>query len=240
MTGRLIGVGLGPGDPDLMSVRARQTLAAADRIAYFHKSGRVGHARTLVQGFLRQDLPEFPMTYPVTTEIAVTDPQYNTLLSRFYAQCCEQLEQWVLSGETVAVLCEGDPFFYGSFMHLYRRLHERVPTEVIPAITGMSAAWTATGMPITWGDDVLTVLMATLPEDTLVEHMQRADALVVMKIGRHGEKLRRALAASGRLESAWLVTYASMPEQQCLPFTEASLPLPYFAIVVVHGQGRRP
>lgn len=240
MSGRLVGVGLGPGDPDLMSVRARRTLAEADRIAYFHKSGRIGHARTLVQGLLKQNMPEFAMTYPVTTEIPVTDPRYNTLLAEFYSQCCTQIQHWVSAGETVAVLCEGDPFFYGSFMHLYRRLHEQLPTEVIPGITGMSAAWTATGLPMTWGDDVMTVLMATLPEHTLCEHLQRADALVIMKIGRHGDKLRRALTVTGRLAEAWLVTYASMPEQQCQHFAAAQLPLPYFSIVVVHGQGRRP
>ena len=104
----------------------------------------------------------------------------------------------------------------------------------------MSAAWTATGIPMTWGDDVMTVLMATLPEATLLDHLQRADALVIMKIGRHGEKLRTALANSGRLQDAWLVTYASMVEQRCLPFASAELPVPYFSIVVVHGQGRRP
>lgn len=240
MSGRLIGLGLGPGDPDLMSVRARRWLTEADRIAYFHKSGRKGHARTLVEGLLKENMPEYAMTYPVTTELSVKDPQYNALLAEFYTQCSQHIHDWVTAGDTVAVLCEGDPFFYGSFMHLYRRLHDQLPTDVVPGITGMSAAWTATGIPMTWGDDVMTVLIATLPEATLQDHMQRADALVIMKIGRHGDKLRTALANTGRLQDAWLVTYASMTEQQCLPFASAELPLPYFSIVVVHGQGRRP
>jgi precorrin-2/cobalt-factor-2 C20-methyltransferase len=112
----------------------------------------------------------------------------------------------------------------------------------VPAITGMSAAWTATGAPITWGDDILTVLMGTLPEDTLAHHMAQADALVVMKIGRNLPKIRRALQAAGRHEAAWFVEYASMPDQQVRRLSEVpeDEKAPYFSIVIVHGQGRRP
>ena len=181
------------------------------------------------------------MEYPVTTEIALTDPRYNDVLSRFYAQCTDQLEVWVRSGEDVVVLCEGDPFFYGSFMHLYTRLKDDVPIEVVPGITGMSAAWTATGQPITWGDDVLPVLMGTLDAATLAAQMAAADAFVVMKLGRTLDKVRNALRTSGRYEAAWLIEYAAMPDQtvQRLCETEGR-PAPYFSIVVVHGNGRRP
>ena len=142
--------------------------------------------------------------------------------------------------ETVLVLCEGDPFFYGSFMHLYTRLMGRVPVEVIPGITGMSGCWTATGAPITWGDDVLTVLTATLSEEALAVRARDTDALVVMKIGRNLGKLRRALATAGRLQDAWLVERGTMPDQRVHRLTEAPDKVPYFSICVVHGQGRRP
>jgi precorrin-2/cobalt-factor-2 C20-methyltransferase len=139
------------------------------------------------------------------------------------------------------VLCEGDPFFYGSFMHLYTRLKDLAPVQVVPAITGMSGAWTATGTPITWGDDVLTVLMGTLPETTLSQHMARADALVVMKIGRNLEKVRRAITQAGRLSSAWLVEYATMPDEKVSRLSDVTDTItPYFSIVIIHGQGRRP
>ncbi|MEY8829401.1 precorrin-2 C(20)-methyltransferase [Sedimentitalea sp. XS_ASV28] len=240
-TGTIYGVGLGPGDPDLMSVRADRLLRGARHVAYFRKAGHVGRARATVEDLLPENAVEFPMEYPVTTEIPLSDPRYNRMLSDFYADCTERLTSLARSGEDVIVLCEGDPFFYGSFMHLYSRLHGKVPVNVVPAVTGMSGAWTATGTPITWGDDVLTVLMGTLSEDALVRHMADTDALVVMKIGRNFDKVCRALARSGLADRAWLVEHAAMPDQTVTPLSEVScVAAPYFSIILVHGQGRRP
>jgi len=238
--GTIHGVGLGPGACDLMSVRADRLVRGARHIAYFRKAGRSGHARRIVDGMLRDDVTEFAMEYPVTTEIAVADPRYNDCLSAFYAGCIDHLAGLVRGGEDVVVLCEGDPFFYGSFMHLYTRLQTIAPVCVVPGITGMSGAWTASGAPITWGDDVLTVLMATLPEEDLVRRIRDTDALVVMKIGRHLGKLRRAVAAAGREDEAWLVEHAAMQDQRVTRLGEADAVTPYFSILLIHGQGRRP
>jgi precorrin-2/cobalt-factor-2 C20-methyltransferase len=126
-------------------------------------------------------------------------------------------------------------------MHLHSRLKDQAQVQVVPAITGMSGAWTATGSPITWGDDILTVLMGTLPEDTLADYMARSDALVVMKIGRNLEKVRSAIDRAGRLGSAWLVEHATMPNEKVSRLSEVdNNTSPYFSIVIVHGQGRRP
>lgn len=240
-TGILYGVGLGPGDPDLMSVRADRLLRSARHVAFFRKAGRSGQARRIVEGMLHDEAVEFPMEYPVTTEIPVSDPGYNAALSAFYTDCVDHLRTLIQRGEDVVVLCEGDPFFFGSFMHIYTRLKDVVPVEVIPAITGMSGAWTATGQPVTWGDDILTVLMGTLPEDTLVDQMTQSDAIVVMKIGRHIEKVKSALKQAGKFEAAWLIEFASMPNQTVQKLSEAGDKItPYFSIIVVHGQGRRP
>lgn len=239
--GTIHGVGLGPGDPDLMSVRADRLLRNARHFAHFRKAGRQGQARRIANDVLNPNATEFAMEYPVTTEIPVSDPRYNQALSSFYADCAGHLRTLAEAGEDVVVLCEGDPFFYGSFMHLHSRLHDIVPVNVVPAITGMSGAWTATGQPITWGDDVLTVLMATLPEDDLARRMGDTDALVVMKIGRNIDKVRRALKAAGKLDAAWIVEYAAMPNQTVTRLAEASDKItPYFSIIVVHGNGRRP
>ncbi|MDM0019175.1 precorrin-2 C(20)-methyltransferase [Variovorax saccharolyticus] len=239
--GTLYGLGLGPGDPDLMTVRAHRLLQRATHVAYFRKAGRPGQARRIVDGLLPEGVAEHAMEYPVTTEIPVDDPAYNQQLSAFYAECAAQLRALSDAGHDVVVLCEGDPFFYGSFMHLYTRLVQTHPVQVVPAITGMSGAWTATGQPITWGDDVLTVLMGTLPEARLARHMADSEALVVMKIGRHIDKVRRALTAAGRLQDAWLVEFATMPGQKVMRLAEADGRVtPYFSIVLVHGQGRRP
>ncbi|OAN80858.1 precorrin-2 C(20)-methyltransferase [Jannaschia sp. EhC01] len=241
MSGKIYGVGLGPGDPDLMSVRADRLVRGCKHIAFFRKLGRSGRARTIVNGMLREDAIEFAMEYPVTTEIPLSDPRYNEVLSAFYEACTDHLRALSTSGEDVVVLCEGDPFFYGSFMHLFTRLKGDCDVQVVPAITGMSAAWTASGAPITWGDDILSTVMGTLDEPTLIDAMTRADALVVMKIGRNLPKVRRALEAAGKLESAVLVEYASMEGQSVRPLSEFDREtLPYFSIILVHGQGRRP
>ncbi|MBE0453093.1 precorrin-2 C(20)-methyltransferase [Roseovarius autotrophicus] len=238
--GRIIGVGLGPGAQDLMSVRADRLIRAARHVAYFRKAGKPGQARRIVEGMLHPQAVEYPMEYPVTTEISVANPRYNALLSGFYADWTGRLAALVGLGRDVVVLCEGDPFFYGSFMHLHARLCGQVPVEVVPGITGMSGAWTATGQPITWGDDVLTVAMATLPEEELTRRIRDTDALVVMKIGRNLPKLRRAVHAAGRDDQAWLVEHAQMPGQRLTPLAEADSVTPYFSILLIHGQGRRP
>lgn len=238
--GKVICAGLGPGDPELMSVKSDRAIRGARHLAYFRKKGRSGQARGIVEGMLRPDVIEYPMEYPVTTELPFDSVEYRDLMVDFYADWADRLA--ALSQEhEVVVLCEGDPFFYGSFMHLHTRLQGRAEVEVLPAIPGMVGCWNALDMPFTWGDDVLTVLMGTLPEADLLAHMQRADALVVMKTGRNLPRVRRALAAAGRLEDAWLVEKGSMPGQRIARLAETDdADCPYFAIVLVHGQGRRP
>lgn len=240
-TGTVYGVGLGPGDQDLMSVKADRLVRTTRHVAYFRKAGRKGQARQIVNGMLREDVIEYPMEYPVTTEISLTDPRYNEVLSAFYADCMDHIRSLAIAGHDVVILCEGDPFFYGSFMHAYTRLKDNVPVEVIPAITGMSGAWTATGAPITWGDDILSVLMGTLDQDTLTHHMKTTDALVVMKIGTNFDKVVSALKTSGRYNDAWIVQFATMPNQTVTRLSEMTDKVtPYFSIILVHGQGRRP
>ena len=238
--GKLICAGLGPGDPDLMSVKARRAVEGARHIAYFRKKGRAGQARRIVDGLLRANALEHAMEYPVTTELPVESADYNEALAGFYDDWAERLAV-LLADEDVVVLCEGDPFFYGSFMHLYVRLRDRVEIEVIPGITGMSGCWTASGTPMSWGDDVTTVLAGTLAEAELVKHMRAADAFVVMKLGRNLPKVTRALHAAGRFDAAWLIERGTMAGERVEKLSEAQNPdPPYFSVLIVHGQGRRP
>ncbi len=233
-------IGLGPGDPDLMSLRAHRLLTGAAQVAYFRKPGRKGQARRIVEGMLAEGAQEHPMEYPVTTEIAFDSPEYNRLLAGFYDDWADRLAA-LAQTQDVIVLCEGDPFFYGSFMHLHTRLQTRARVEITPGITGMSGCWTATGLPVTWGDDVLTVLMATLPEAELARRAGDSDALVIMKTGRNLPKVRRALAAAGRLDDAWLVVRGTMADESVARLAAVDPDdCPYFAIVIVHGRGRRP
>jgi len=237
---KIICVGLGPGDPDLMSVRAHRLIAGARHIAFFRKAGRAGQARTIVNGLLHPEAIEHPMEYPVTTEVHFATADYNDALAAFYDDWTGRLAA-LAATDDVVVLCEGDPFLYGSFMHLHVRLAARCPIEVVPGIPGMVGCWNAVGAPFTWGDDVLSVLMGTLPEADLTHHMRAADAIVVMKVGRNLPRVRRALAAAGRLDDAWLVERGTMPGQRVQRLSDcAESESPYFAIVLVHGRGRRP
>ncbi|KAA2242309.1 precorrin-2 C(20)-methyltransferase [Salinarimonas soli] len=239
---RLFGLGLGPGNPDLMTVRARGILERADRLAHFCKKGRRGNARTIADAVLGADpAREIAMVYPVTTEIPADHPDYAAALNPFYEDCAARLLAEAEAGRIVAVLCEGDPFFYGSFMHLWRRLRDRVAIEVVPAVTGMSGAWTRADAPITWGDDVLTVLPATLPGNDLARRLAATDAAVIMKLGRHLPKVRAALGEAGLLERAIYVERATMAGERVVPLSD--LPededAPYFSMIIVPGSGRR-
>lgn len=240
---RFYGVGLGPGDPDYMTVRARRVLETADRLVHFCKRGRRGNARTIADAVAGADpAREIALIYPITTEIPIEDPNYARILGSFYDKAAALLLEEARSGRTVAVLCEGDPFFYGSFMHIWRRLKDHVPIEVVPAVTGMSGAWTHASAPIAWGDDVLTIVPGTLSHADLVDRLLRTDAAVIMKLGRNLSKVRAALREAGLLERAIYIERATMPNERILPLCELreAEQAPYFALIIIAGQGRRP
>ncbi len=237
----IYGVGLGPGDPELMSVKAARLIAKAGVIAHFRKPGRPGNARTLVDGMLAPGVIEEALEYPVTTEIALEDPAYADALRVFYDECVQRLLRHVAAGRDVTVLCEGDPFLYGSFMHLHSRINGHAPVVVVPGISGMSGCWTASGMPITFGDDVLTVVPATLDEASLA----RAAAIDRCAGGdeaRPQSAKGAARAAGGGLaERAVYVERGTMAGEKVLPLSEKTDDeAPYFSMILVHGRGRRP
>jgi precorrin-2/cobalt-factor-2 C20-methyltransferase len=239
MSGRLIGVGVGPGDPELLTLKAARALAEADLVVHFAKAGSVGYARTIAASHLKQGVEELPLYYPLTVERPRNGADYQTAMRDFYDTGARTLATQLDAGRTVAVICEGDPMFYGSYMHLHVRLAARYPTQVIAGVTGMSGCWSAAGAPIAQGDDVLMVLPATLPEDELTRRLADADAAVVMKLGRHLGKIRRVLDRAGRLAQAIYVERGSSNGAVTLrlvdkPDDEA----PYFAIVLVPGWQR--
>ena len=239
--GKIYGVGLGPGAVDLLSVRADKLVREATYIAFFRKVGRAGHARQIVSPLLSSDVKEFAMEYPITTEIPLSDQRYNELLSNFYSRCSENIISLSRAGQDVIILCEGDPFFYGSFMHIFIRLKDKCPIEIVPGITGMSAAWTATNIPISWGDDILTILTGTLDKTTLENQLRDTNAAIIMKIGRNLSKIKQSLEKSGRFDDAFIVEYATMNKQTVQRLSEYEEDnAPYFSIIILHGKGRRP
>ena len=239
--GKIYGVGVGPGAVDLLSVRADRLLREARYIAFFRKAGRAGHARQIASTLLSKDVIELAMEYPITTEIPLSDQRYSEVLSEFYKKYSNKIISLSQTGIDLVILCEGDPFFYGSFMHIYSRVKDKCPVEVVPAITGMSAAWTATDIPITWGDDILTVLMGTLDKTTLENQLQNTNAAIIMKIGRNLPKIKKALERTGRFYDAFIVEYAAMDKQTVQRLSDYNTEnAPYFSIIILHGQGRRP
>lgn len=241
MTGRLIGVGTGPGDPELMTLKAVRALREAGVIAWFAKRGNASNARAIAAAHFPPGVNELPLAYPVTTEIARHEATYRTAIAAFYDESAARVAEQLDAGRTVAVLSEGDPLFYGSWMHLHVRLAHCYPTEVVPGITAMSGAWSALGMPITQGDDVLTVLPGILDEDVLARRIAETNACVIMKIGRNLKKVRSALAAAGRLDDAFYVERATMPAMKTARLKDrADDDAPYFSIVLVPGWSGRP
>ncbi len=239
-TGRLYGVGTGPGDPDLLTIKAARILGQADVIAYFAKAGNASNALRIVESYRRPDVVEVPLLYPVTTERHRHSDGYRAEITGFFDGMAEALARHLAEDRTVAVLSEGDPLFYGSYMHLHARLAGRFPTEVVPGITAMSGCWSLAGLPIVQGDDVLTVLPGTLDEDELADRLGRTEAAIIMKLGRNLPKVRRALIRSGRLERAVYVERGTMADGCHLPLAnKVDDEAPYFSLILVPGWAER-
>lgn len=239
-SGRLIGVGTGPGDPELLTLKAARALEEADIIAFFAKQGRQSNARRIVAAHLTRGQPELPLYYPVTTELHHKHEDYIAAITGFYDASASKIAGLLDEGRKVAVLSEGDPLFYGSYMHLHVRLAHHYPTEVIPGITAMSGCWSQAGLPLVQGDDVLAVLPGTLGEADLTARLGATDAAVIMKIGRNLPKVRAALAASGRLADALYVERGTMAQSAAIRLADKKDDAaPYFSLVLVPGWKER-
>jgi precorrin-2/cobalt-factor-2 C20-methyltransferase len=233
MTGRLWGIGVGPGDPELITLKAHRLLQEADIVAWFAAAGRSSNAREAAAVHLRPDQQEFALVYPVTTELPA-GAEYEDLLTAFYDEAAERIASALDAGNDVAVLCEGDPLFYGSYMYLHNRLADRYRNEVIPGVTSILAGSAVLGAPLVCRNEMLSILSGVLPADELCHRLAQADAVVVMKLGRNLAKVRDCIESAGLLDRAWYVERATMPAQKILPLAEADTAgAPYFSMVVI-------
>lgn len=232
--GRLYGVGLGPGDPSLMTLRAVEVIAEADVIAYHCARHGRSIARSIVAKHLRSDHIEERLMYPITVETTDHPGGYRGALDDFYAEASERLAAHLDAGRTVAVLAEGDPLFYGSYQHMHKRLAHRYPTEVVPGVTSVSAAAARIGKPLVEAEEVLTIIPGTLPEEELAARLAATDSAVVMKLGRTFPAVRRALERAGRLDDAQYVERATMPGERTEPLAGVDPEsVPYFSVAVL-------
>ena len=231
--GHLFGVGVGPGDPELITIKARDVIRAAEVIAYPGAQHGRSVARRTAAPYLRETHIEVALRYPVTTEETDHPGGYEAALSEFYDEAAAQLAEHLDGGRDVAVLCAGDPFLYGSYMYLHERLAPRYETTVIPGVTSFSAAAASAGAPLVRRDDVLTVLPGTLPPEELEAWLRRTDAAVVLKLGRTFERVRGAAGLAGVSQRGIYVERASTPEERSAALEAVEGPVPYMSLVLV-------
>ncbi|ABL82909.1 MULTISPECIES: precorrin-2 C(20)-methyltransferase [unclassified Nocardioides] len=238
-TGRLTVVGIGPGDPELMTLKAARIIGAADVVAYHAGVKTKSHARRIAGGIIPAEVIEEELRYPVTTGTTDHPGGYVGAMTDFYESCAVRLSAHLDAGRDVVLLSEGDPLFYGSSMYLHDRFKEIYPIEVVPGVPAFAAATAAiagSSGPLVRQTDVLTVLPGTLPEPELARRLADTEAAVIMKLGRNFPAVRSALAQAGRLEGAWYVERASQSEERWLPVAEVDPDsVPYFSLIVVPG-----
>ncbi|EHL95511.1 precorrin-2 C(20)-methyltransferase [Acetobacteraceae bacterium AT-5844] len=237
MNGTLSILGLGPGDPELVTLKAARILGQAPVFAFFAKRGRMGHARTIATPHLNPAAEELRFDYPFTTDLPVEDPRYLLDMAAFYDRCAETLAARLEAGQDVALLCEGDPFLYGSAMYPFDRLRHRFSVEVVPGITAMSGCWSFAQSPIVHGDDTLIVLPATLDSGTLATRLRHAEAAVIMKLGRHLPRIRAILDELGLTPRALYVERGTMEGGHATPLPQRDdSPAPYFSLLLIPGR----
>jgi precorrin-2 C20-methyltransferase / precorrin-3B C17-methyltransferase len=235
--GVLYGVGLGPGDPELVTVKAARIIGAADVVAYHSARHGRSVARSIAEPYLRGDQIEEQLVYPVTTETTAHPGGYEGAIEEFYSRAAGRLIAHLAAGRDVVLLAEGDPLFYSSYMHMHKRISGRFATVIVPGITSVSAASAALSMPLVEGNDVLTVLPGTLGADELTRRLRGTDAAAIMKISRSYDGVRLALKESGRLERAHYVERASGGARQVIDSAGDVDPasVPYMSLVIVPG-----
>ncbi|MEO5338654.1 MAG: precorrin-2 C(20)-methyltransferase, partial [Magnetospirillum sp. WYHS-4] len=230
--GTLYGLGVGPGDPDLMTLKARDLLRRVPVVAYLHAEGSPGVARAIAAPHLPGGQEEIAMATPMVPGDAPAEAVYDQGAAAIAAR--------LAAGRDVAFLCEGDPLFFGSFMYLLDRLKDRFPVRVVPGVSSLAACSALAGLPLASRNEALTILPAPLSEDELAARLASADAAVVMKVGRHLPKVRRVLKRLGLMEGAWYAARAGMEGESVLPLAEAPATAPYFAMVLVRGRPKAP
>ena len=242
MKGRLLGLGVGPGDPELITLKALRLLQSAPVVGYFvakakANKGQGGNAFGIIEQHLTDTQLRLPLVYPVTTEKLEPPLTYEDVIADFYDTCAVQIAAELDAGRDVAVICEGDPFFYGSYMYLHDRLAERYEAEVVPGVCSMLGCASVLGTPLVYRNQSLSVLSGVLPEEELEQRLRSAEAAVVMKLGRNFDKVRRVLQRLGLAERAHYVERATMHNQQIVPLDQVDpLASPYFSMILVPGE----
>lgn len=234
IAGTVFGVGVGPGDPELLTLKAARVLGRARVVAYFSKRGKVSNAFAAARRHLHPEAEQLPLIYPYTVELSAQDPRYVAALESFYTESAASIVEHVIAGRDVAVLCEGDPLFYGSYLHLHQRLNREHRCVVVPGITSFAGSAAQAGLPLVSADRVFSVIPGTLPEAELEPQLKAAGAAVVIKLGRNYGKVRRVLERLGRASQATYVEHGTTERELIMPLSDKTDDVsPYFSLILV-------
>jgi precorrin-2/cobalt-factor-2 C20-methyltransferase len=239
--GALYGVGVGPGDPELITVKAVNTMNMARVVAFFAKRGKLGNAHAAAKHLIHAEAELLPLIYPYTVELSPRHPSYIAAMRAFYDESARRVAERLDAGLDVAVLCEGDPMFYGSYMYLHDRLADDYRSTVIPGITSFAGCAAGAGMALVSTDRVFSIVPGTLPERDLEQKLQSADAVAIIKLGSNFGKVRRVLERLGRLEHATYFEHGTTEREVVMPLAqktgERSL---YFSLIIVPAHDGGP
>jgi precorrin-2/cobalt-factor-2 C20-methyltransferase len=234
--GKLFGLGVGPGDPELITLKALRLLKAAPVVAYHAAKGKKGNALTIVEDYLSPEQVLVPLIYPVTTEKLPAHMDYEQIVSDFYAEITTTIASHLDAGRDVAVIAEGDPFFYGSFMYIHDRLAEKYETEVVPGVCSVLGAAAVLGAPLVYRNQTLSILSGVMSAEELKTRLAGTEAAAIMKLGKNLDKVRDVLNELGLMDRALYIERATMQNQRIAPLIEVSgSDCPYFSIILVPG-----
>lgn len=223
--GVLYGVGLGPGDPELITLKAARLIAAAPVVAYPTLAGAESFARRIASSLIDAGKIEIAIDVPMSVEREPAQAAYDEGAARIASALGK--------GQDVVCLCEGDPFFYGSFMYLFARLSEQFETQVIPGVTSVTACAARASMPLAARNERVTILPGPLNEQELSHRISGAESVAIMKVGRHLPKVRAVMERLGLVQDAIYVERATLPEERILPLSEAPEAAPYFSMILL-------
>ena len=228
--GTLYGLGVGPGDPELITLKAHRLLTSAPVLAYPAPEHGDSLARSIVASHLSGKQTEIAIRMPLDLNRFPVEAVYD--------QAAIDIAEHLDAGRDVAAICEGDPFFYGSFMYLFGRLADRHEVVVVPGVSSLVACPAAAGAPLAARDDTLLVCPGIMDEALMRERLANVEAAAIIKVGRHLDKVRRVLTELDLVERARYVEHATMADQVVLPFSEIeAAKAPYFSMVLIHRRG---
>ncbi len=228
MSGTLYGIGLGPGDPELMTLKAHRLISAARVVAWPAPETGESFARSIAARVIPPEAEEIAIRVPMVPERWPAQAVYDAAAERIGAH--------LSAGTDVVALCEGDPLFYGSFMYLQARIAPRHPVVVVPGVSALAACSAAAARPLCARAEPVAVLPGPMEDAALAARLAEPGAVAIVKVGRHLARLRAALEAAGRAARAVYVSHASLPNERVLPLAEAPVDAPYFSMILVPGE----